>query len=218
MASPPRVAGPDGMTMIREPPANPLRTRDPRSNGVGLARRATNDVGITGLDRPRPAASESSTEDEAWPRPYMRPNVDGCGRTGWDVEDRGTAEGDGRLNLNDVGARPCLARARSRQHCHFTEQPGWKGQIAFLANFWRIYPATTDKISHANRNSLTILRFFAIYLLAQRLHHHTHKLILPTGAQYDSFSLQNHTCLVRRAGGGLHRNCLRRGRGAQLCG
>ena len=56
MASPPRVAGPDGMTMIRELPANPLRTRDPRSNGVGLARRATNDVGITGLDRPRPAA------------------------------------------------------------------------------------------------------------------------------------------------------------------
>ena len=74
MASPLRVAGPDGMTMIREPIANPLRTRDPRSNGVGLARRATNDVGITGLDRPRPAASESSTEDEAWPRPYGWPD------------------------------------------------------------------------------------------------------------------------------------------------
>ena len=74
MASPPRVAGPDGMTMIRELPANPLRTRDPRSNGVGLARRATNDVGIIGLDRPRPAASESSTEDEAWPRPHGWPD------------------------------------------------------------------------------------------------------------------------------------------------
>ena len=38
--------------MIREPIANPLRTRDARSDGAGLARRATNDVGITGLDRP----------------------------------------------------------------------------------------------------------------------------------------------------------------------
>ena len=52
MASPLRVAGPDGMTMIRELPANPLRTRDARSDGAGLARRATNDVGIIGLDRP----------------------------------------------------------------------------------------------------------------------------------------------------------------------
>ena len=81
MASPPRVAGPDGMTMIRELPANPLRTRDPRSNGAGLARRATNDVGIIGLDRPRPAASESS-------RHGLAPTG---GRTGWDDDDPGTA-------------------------------------------------------------------------------------------------------------------------------
>ena len=54
--------------------------------------------------------------------------------------------------MNDVGARPCLARARSRQHCHSAEQPGWKGQIAFLANFWRIYPATANPILPASCN------------------------------------------------------------------
>ena len=86
MASPLRVAGPDGMTMIREPIANPLRTRDPRSNGAGLARRATNDVGITGLDRPatgrvgiinggRGMASPLHAPQRGW----MRPDRMGCG-------------------------------------------------------------------------------------------------------------------------------------------
>ena len=77
MASPPRVAGPDGMTMIRELPANPLRTRDPRSNGAGLARRATNDrdhrFGST-----RGRVSESS-------RHGLAPTG---GRTGWDDDVR----------------------------------------------------------------------------------------------------------------------------------
>ena len=86
MASPIRVAGPDGMTMIREPIANPLRTRDPRSNGAGLARRATNDVGIIGLDRPatgrvgfinggRGMASPLHAPQRGW----MRPDRMGCG-------------------------------------------------------------------------------------------------------------------------------------------
>ena len=99
---------PDGMTMIREPPANPLRTRDPRSNGVGLARRATNDVGITGLDRPRPAVSESSTEDEAGLAPTG-------GRTGWDDDDPGTA----RIFIAHArrAIRWCRAGATRNQRC-----------------------------------------------------------------------------------------------------
>ena len=88
------------MTMIREPITNPLRTRDPRSNGAGLARRATNDVGIIGLDRPRPAASESSTEA----RHGLAPTG---GRTGWDDDDPGTD----RKSI--AHARPVIERCRA---------------------------------------------------------------------------------------------------------
>ena len=94
MASPPRVAGPDGMTMIsgtdRIHCARATRDRTvPRTQ-------PTMSGSSVWID-PRPALSESSTAGEAWPRPH---------RTGWDDDDPGTGPlrtRDPRSNGRDPG-------------------------------------------------------------------------------------------------------------------